>query len=192
MAHQKEREETVERLKHVQAEIKKLDLESETRREKIARLRRQQLELKTNKEFKTMESEIQGIETEISGIEDQELALMERVETARAELSRAEQALKEEEARVRSDAAALDERAAGISAALEKARGARDALAVDVDPEWLAAYTRIFQRKSLALVRIEDGICSGCHMKLPPYAQHDARKQSEMVVCTSCGRLLYS
>ena len=59
------------------------------------------------------------------------------------------------------------------------------------DPEWLDRYDQVFGRKDKALVPIQDGVCSGCHMKLPPYIIHDAKKRAEMVSCEFCGRLLY-
>ena len=41
-----------------------------------------------------------------------------------------------------------------------------------------------------ALVNVENGTCTGCHMKLPPYLIHQARKQTEIVFCGYCGRML--
>jgi predicted nucleic acid-binding Zn-ribbon protein len=189
--HTKAHAEAEERLKGLQAEIKELELESEARRDKIAKLRQQQMQLKTNKEFKAMELEIKAVEDEISEIEDRELGLMERVENARREQAERKQDLSEEESAVKQDLVVLDERAAQLAAEMEGIKAERETLAREVDPEWLASYTRIFERRNLALVPIEGGVCGGCHMKLPPYALHDARKQAEMVLCTYCGRLLY-
>ena len=178
-------------LKFSQAEIKKLELESEARREMIVKLRRQQLEIKTNKEFKAMEMEIETVEDAVTALEDQELALMEGLEKAKADVAERNEALKEEEAAVESDVRALDEHAAAIAAEIKEMQALREAGARDVDPEWLDRYEKIFERKDKALVPLEDGVCGGCHMRVAPYIIHDAKKRTFMVTCDFCGRLVY-
>ena len=49
----------------------------------------------------------------------------------------------------------------------------------------------IFPRKDRALVALEDGVCGGCHMQLPPYVVHATKKHSSIVLCEYCGRILY-
>jgi uncharacterized protein len=179
-------------LKHHQSELKKLELEVESRREKIRKLRQQQMELKTNKEFKAIESEVAAVEKDIIGLDDQQLSLMDQVEMARADLKEKEKALLEEEAAVKRDMTVWDQRGLEIAKALEAEKVVRAELVKAVDPAWLAPYERIFEKKDRALVPVDDGICGGCHMKLPPFLAHAARKQQNVVTCGFCGRMLYS
>jgi catechol 2,3-dioxygenase-like lactoylglutathione lyase family enzyme len=66
-------------------------------------------------------------------------------------------------------------------------------LAQGIDPSWMAHYMRIIARRDRALAQLNDGICGGCHMKLPPSIHHATRRHdSNMVVCEYCGRLLYA
>ena len=62
--------EAKEAMKAKQAGLKKSEGDAEALREKIRKLRQQQMELKTNKEFKTMEEEIKGVEAQILKLED--------------------------------------------------------------------------------------------------------------------------
>jgi predicted nucleic acid-binding Zn-ribbon protein len=179
-----------ERLKGKQAGIKKLDLESESQREKIDKFRRQQLELKTNKEFKAMESEIRNVEQEIGGIEDKELVLMEDVEQARADVRTLTAELGEANTQVERSVRELDERVKGMEQELGELREKRAAAAKEVDRGWLVQYERVFERKDNAFVALTDGICGGCHMKLPPAVAH-ATKKEEVVTCPYCRRMLY-
>ncbi|MBN1556988.1 MAG: hypothetical protein JW951_02445 [Lentisphaerae bacterium] len=178
-------------LKAKQADVKALELETDAGRGKIDKLRRQQLDLKTNKEFKAMDQEIAVIEAEIAQVEDRELVQMEEIERLRGKVETRRRELAAEEAAVNDVVAELDQRAAGLEARLGKARAERAVAAADADPEWLARYDRIFERKEPALVALEDGICGGCHMKLPPAVAHDARRGDRMVSCSYCQRLLY-
>ncbi len=180
-------------LKAKQAELKQLEVETESHHDKIAKLRGQQLELKTNKEFKAMEHEIEAIEKAISSTEDRELVIMEEIEKARqgVELSRGE--LAAEDAEVQEDIKALDERFSGLESELSDENAARAAAAEGIDAEWMTRYEGILRSKGGgALVSTANGVCGGCYMTLPPYLQHDAKKRMGMVVCGFCGRLLYS
>jgi predicted nucleic acid-binding Zn-ribbon protein len=180
-----------ERLKNRQVELKKTELEIEVRRERIAKLRQQQLGLKTNKEFQAMDTEIKGVEGEISKIEDQQILVMVEIDQEKGTIKALQQAVKVEETAVLADVKILDERAAKIGAEVAGLQAQREAVAKDVDRQWLARYEQIFERKDRALVSVEDGICGGCHMKLPPYVTHDAKKKTVMVTCGFCGRLVH-
>jgi len=181
-----------EDLKLQQAEIKKLELEAESGRGKITKLRQQQMEIKTNKEFKAMATEIQGAELGISALEDRELGLMEDLEKARGVVDEKKKALAEEAAAVQADVEELDSRVAAIERELKDVESQREAAASEIDAEWLSRYEHIFSRKKdIALVKLAGGVCGGCHMNLPPAVYHDTQKKDAMVCCNFCGRLLY-
>lgn len=180
-----------EALKGRLAEIKKLELEGDSRKERITKLRTQQLEIKTNKEFKTIEGEIKVILEGISGLEDQQLVVMESIEKAKADVQAKKAALGEEEKAVQKDVVVLDHRLSEIGEEMKAVMEERAKSATGIDSKWLAQYNRIFERKDRALVQIEEGVCGGCHMTLPPYVAHRAKKLEAMVICDFCGRLLY-
>jgi len=182
-----------EALKARQAEIKKTELEIEAFREKIRKYREQQLQLKSNQEFRAMENEIAGVEKNIRQTEDRILEIMETVEAAQADVKRCEDELKKEESGIRNEVIAIDERATDLKRELDQVVQSRAALAGDADPVRLKQYDRLFKNKrDKVLVAVEDnGTCGGCHMKLPPYICHDAKKQLDVVACGYCGRMLY-
>lgn len=189
--HKLQVEDKLKAQKHHQAELKKLELDVESFKEKIRKLRQQQMELKSNKEFKAVESEIAVIEGDIRGVEDKQLVLMDAIEHARGELKEKEKALAEEDAAVKRDMASWDGRAEELRKAADAEKAVRAELATHVDPAWLKPYERVFDRKGVALVPVQDGVCGGCHMQLPPFLVHEARKQASVVTCGFCGRMLY-
>lgn len=190
--HRAELESAREDLQAVQARLKELELEVAACDERIAKYRQQQLELKTNEEFKAMNSEISAVEKQIEKHEEVELEIMEQIDGAEAAISEKQAALKSEEDLVVIDLKAMDERSGKMAQRLESVQSERQSQAGGVDPEWLMRYDRIFANKrDQALVSIANGVCGGCHMKLPPQLYHDTQKQDAMVSCTYCGRLLY-
>ncbi|MGQ9662833.1 MAG: zinc ribbon domain-containing protein [Kiritimatiellia bacterium] len=184
-------QELQEKLKKNQAAIKEQELEGQSKRDKIAKLRQQQMELKSNRDFKAMQAEIDAVAREITQIEDQELALMEQAERLRVELAEKQQQLAAEEKAVEHDKKELNRRAAEIQSRLTQVREERKRMASGIKETWLSRYELICSRKFPALVRIQDGVCGGCHMQLPPAVVHEARRRTSIVSCLHCGRLLY-
>jgi predicted nucleic acid-binding Zn-ribbon protein len=189
--HQREVEKAREVIKARQAEIKEAELEIDSRRERLAKLREQQMQLKTNKEFKAMEAEVRTLQEEIGREEDDTLVLMEKAEEAATELKDRSGALETERGSVQADVGVMDTRAKDIEAELSQLTAQRQTAASEADPEWLRVYDRIFKnRQDRALVSVENGVCGGCHMQLPPYLCHDAKRQTAVVLCEYCGRML--
>ena len=180
-----------EDIKAKQAAMKEQELEVDARRVTINKLRQQQLEIKTNREFKAIESEISGFEKEISKLEDRELVLMEDLDAVVNNHDTMGEALNEEETAVGKDLLVWDERAVELNKDLVVERALREEAVQGINAEWLAQYERLFSRKGKAFVMLDDGVCGGCHMQLPPYVVHETKKRQSMVACSYCGCFLY-
>jgi len=190
--HKQAVKEAQSRLKSHQAEIANLELEIASKRESIAKMRNQQFELRTNAEYKTMDSEIEAVQVKIAGIEDRQIAMMDGAELLKKNIQAAESELNIEAAEVQKDEAQMDERLAQAQSVLEQLRKRREELVATVaDRDWLTRYEQLFQRRDCAIAAIQNGICSGCQMKVPPQTAHDAVKDDRIVSCNYCGRLLY-
>lgn len=181
-----------EELKKNAAAIKGVELDVESGRERILKLRTQQNQIKTNEEYRAIEREVAGIEKQIREFEDREIVLMEEAEGLRANVAHMEQRLKQEEAVVKADSDVLEGRLKGILAEIARLQEERETLVKDIDETWLSRYDRTFKHTGdFALVPIEAASCGGCHMKLPPQVIQDVKKHLKMNCCTFCGRILY-
>jgi uncharacterized protein len=178
-------------LKSLQSKLKQMELETESMKEKIGKLRGQQVEVKKNEEFRALEREITTINGGISAIEDGELGLMQDLDSLRAVVAEKQGNLKEEESKLAADEKVMDERGAVMQKELDLEKQCRANAAKDVPAQCLHAYERIFARKDRAVVPIEDGNCSGCHLKVTPTVLHAARAKTSIVACNFCGRLVY-
>lgn len=63
---------------------------------------------------------------------------------------------------------------------------------VNIDERLLTAYKRIRSnaRNGLAVVPVERDACGGCFNKIPPQRQLDIRLNKKIIVCEYCGRIL--
>ena len=61
-----------------------------------------------------------------------------------------------------------------------------------VDEDLLDRYNRLFKSKGgIALVTVEHGVCTGCHMQVNTQTVLEVRAEKEIIGCPQCGRILY-
>jgi predicted nucleic acid-binding Zn-ribbon protein len=181
-----------EEIKRNAAAIRGVELDVETARQRILKFREQQNNIKTNEEYRAIEREIAGVEKQIRDLEDREILLMEESEGLRANASRMEQRLKQEETVVKADSDVLEQRLQNIMNEANALKAERATMVPEIDESWLSRYERTFKHTGdYALVPIESGSCGGCHMQLQPQTVQDVKKHLNMICCTFCGRILY-
>jgi predicted nucleic acid-binding Zn-ribbon protein len=180
--------------KHTEATLKELELEVESRNEQINKYKQQQMEAKTNDQYRAFVKEIGVVEAEIKELEEKELQLMEDLEKGKAIVAECEEKLNAEKAGIADELAELDARTGDLKERLEQLKADRTRSAEQCDRAILQKYTRIMNnKKDFALVLVEPGgHCGGCHMKLPPQVIHDARNPTKIVGCNFCGRIVYN
>jgi predicted nucleic acid-binding Zn-ribbon protein len=63
---------------------------------------------------------------------------------------------------------------------------------LNIEPRLLNAYSRIRSnsRNGLAVVLVSRDACGGCFNKIPPQTQMDIRAHKKIIVCEHCGRIL--
>ena len=176
----------------IESDRKKLELEVETLKDRIGKVRAQQNDTRSNDQYKAYQHQIETSEAEIARLEDQQLALMETAEAVSRDVAAASKvaaALKSETDRQLAD---LSQREANLEKEEEQAADARDAAASKVDATTLARYERLVKTKGdNVIVGVQGGVCGGCHVKLTTQSLVSAKGQAEIVHCPNCGRILY-
>jgi uncharacterized protein len=182
-----------QRARQLEVDRKKLELDVGTRQNSISRLKTQQYETRKNDEFQAMGHEIERYEKEIVQLEDQELELMEQADKLRAEVSAQEKTASAARDSVNRQLSDLDEKGKTLQRQLEELTVERANLASDIDEEVMERYRRLFASKGdAAVVAVEHGVCTGCHMKVTTQTAVRAKSGNEIVSCEQCGRILYA
>lgn len=180
------------RMQQAESDRKKLELEVDSLKERIGKLRTQQNDTRSNDQYKAFQHQIETYETEIHQIEDRELELMELFETSSKASAAAAKVSSEVKAETDRHLKELTARDANLSAEVESVTDARETVADEVDEMSLAKYERVLKtRGDNAVVGVAKGICGGCHVRLTHQAFISAKAQQELVTCTNCGRILY-
>lgn len=174
------------------ASVAAVEGEVTDRRERITRLRQQQSTLKTNREFQAMNLEIATIESDIEACETRQMARMDEVSPARARLAECETRMKDEQSVVDVYLKELDTRLVEAQAELARSEVQRHADAQLIDSRMLLHYGRLLAKRWPPVVPLEGGtVCGGCHLTQPPSVGHMVRRNTGLVTCQMCGRMLY-
>lgn len=179
--------------KEAELKVKKIELDAETRRTTIRRLKLQQFETRKNEEFQALGHEVTRYEKEIDALETKELEAMEEVDKARAILTKAVAAKKHTQTLVAEDLASIKTRHAHVEAERDEVLAARVPLAEKIEPTLLSLYERLMKIKNGVAVAPmnEGGRCGGCQMRLIASTVQKAQSGKELTQCEDCGRILY-
>ena len=179
-------------LKSSQVKLKDKEVNLQQSEEQIKKLQGQLYQIKTNREYTAMLTEIQGIKADSSLIEEEVLRLMDEIDVAKKKIAEEKESFKKEEAISQRDKDVINTRLKEIEARLSGLSLKRDEIVPNIEKQVLARYERVLENKAgLAIVQVQDGACGGCHMNLPPQVVSDAKIREEIVSCGSCNRILY-
>ena len=161
-------------------------------REKISRYKNQVFEVKTNEQYRALQHEIEFHETEIRKLEDAMLAEMIDSESLEKELLEAEKSLASERLRTEQEIAEARERQQRDEAELGSARTARAGVQGRLSVTLYETYERVAKfRNGIGVAEVRNGTCGACHVLLRPQAYAETRTGAQIVICESCGRILY-
>ena len=159
---------------------------------RLTKYKDQLMEVKTNKEYTTMQHEIATAADGVRTFEDQILTFMLQADELATALKAAEAAV-----------AAEERKAAAVRAEVEAERGRLDAelaglvaTRASVEKQMSPEYVRLFNdgvatRRGVAVSPIRDGHCQACQVTVRPQQIMQARKGDDIVLCESCKRILY-
>jgi len=178
--------------RQVEVQRKNLELDVGTRNESIARLKTQQYQTRKNDEFQAIGHEIERYENEIRKLEDQELELMIEVDNLKGEIEAADKSARVTKESISRQLTDLETKSKALGSQQQELETEREALAAQIDADLLDQFERLFNSKGdAAVVAVEHGVCTGCHMKVTTATASQVKAGKEIVSCENCGRILF-
>jgi predicted nucleic acid-binding Zn-ribbon protein len=193
LAQLKERQAQVqERLDLLKVQQKRLEGEIEDDGHKIKKSKNKLMAVGNSKEYHAMMREMDSMEKLNRLREEERIAVMEeftRQDTAMQELAAEMDALMEG---YDAKKATLDERLAKAQSRLDALGKRRNKAGKVVPPPILGRYEFIRSRiEHPVIVPVTEGICGGCHIKIPPQSYNELQKGKQILGCPNCQRIIF-
>lgn len=160
---------------------------------KIKKSQQKLRDVKTNKEYQSSLKEIDDIKAVNSKVEDDMLELLEQIEGAEAAIkdrklhySRIVEESNQEKESIQRDAAQREKQ-------LVELESQRDAVAAGLDAGLLEIYDQVKakQANQVAIAAVQDAVCQGCNMNIPPQVYNELQRCNSLRYCPSCFRIIY-
>jgi len=148
------------RVKQIESERKRLELEIEAKKTQIEKYANQQLQTRKNEEYKALAHEIEMAKEAIFKIEDQEIVLMEKAEAAQKEVARATVDAAAAKKLLESQIGLLNQREENLKKELAELQQGRAEMAAAVEEGARSRYERLFKSKGEnVVVGVEHSVC---------------------------------
>jgi predicted nucleic acid-binding Zn-ribbon protein len=186
----------------VQKEREKIELlEKERRRkeghlnleqEKIKRAEGRMFEVKTNKEYQALLSEIEAIKEANSREEEEILQVMDEIDELKKDLSKREKEMAITMEKIGAEKRKMQERMAQGDTVWKQQLERREVVSKQIESKLLKLYNTLKEkRQGIGVVSVKQETCQGCFVNVPPQMFIEVQKNNTLIRCPNCNRILY-
>jgi hypothetical protein len=149
-------------------------------------------QIKSIKELQALQREIDQIKQGNSQLEEALIGVMEELEIRSAALKEKKEELETLDQGWKGRREELETQVAEIDKGVTEVLRLREETAARLNEDLIGRYELIFShRGGVAVVKVSDGICSGCYMNIPPQLWNEVIRSDKVNLCPSCHRILY-
>ncbi len=181
-----------EELSAINKQRKELELKVEETRDSIAKAKQKLPGVKTNVEYRAILKEQDNFEKKIVLMEDEQLELMESIDTKSGERKQLEKSESEEKQKFEVNKKEKEEAMGELGERLAELSAQRDEIITAISPGVYANYSKVSrQRSGVGVAEIVDQSCRACFQLIPPQLDVLIRTTGEIYQCPHCDRYLY-
>lgn len=150
------------------------------------------MQVQTSREQTALLKEIEDAKKNVKENEEKIVTIMEQVEKLTGETTEEKTVLKTEKALVDEEKEKVKKAIDGLNKGKKTKKNKRDKQAQAVNGTMIKKYELLRERRNgLAIVDVQDGVCQGCFMNLPPQKYNMLLRGDQILECPSCQRLMY-
>lgn len=163
-----------------------------TEQEKIKRAEGRMSEVKTNKEYQALLSEIDTIKEANSRIEEEILQVMDEIDELKKDFSKREKEMGSTLEKIEGERKKLQEKTAQGEKAWSERVERRELLSKQIESKLVKLYNTLKEkRQGVGVVSVKNETCQGCFLNVPPQVFIEVQKNNALVRCPHCNRILY-
>lgn len=187
------------RVSNLETEIKRLNDQIVAKKNEIKdagvlikKYESQQMNVRNNREFDSLNKEIEFQRLEIELCEKRIREFTGEMNNKKELVDSSTTLLNERQADLAAKKAELEEIVSETQVEEERLNSKSKEIEGHIDDRLLTAFKRIRKnaRNGLAVVTIQRDACGGCFNKIPPQRQMDIKSRKKIIVCEYCGRIL--
>lgn len=179
-------------LEALRKSYRELESESKINAEMIVKSNEKLRAVKTNKEYQSTLKEIEELHKKNSGIEDQMLEKLEAIEASEKMVKKIENELADFINQCQDKKESLAERVARERQVVDGLNEKKLQISAKAEPKSIAILEDVRKKvRGLAVVPVQQAICMGCHMNIPPQLFNELQRFDEIRHCPHCQRIIY-
>ncbi len=175
-------------------ETRRRELEAELDDE-LARIKDRQTKLmnvQTNREYQSLLKETEEAKKANKRREEEIVLLMGQHETYKNSIEEQTNLCKGEEKLLAEDEKKVAKHAADLSKQKDSIAKERAAKVKEVPESLLKKYDMLREKRNgIAVVGVNNGVCHGCYMNIPPQLYNELLKDDKLLSCPTCHRIMY-
>jgi hypothetical protein len=180
------------RLEEIKKQRRNLEKEVEQLDQKIKKSRTKLMEVKNNKEYKAMLTEIDELTKSKGSQEDALLELMEQMDSLTLQVQEQKEVLDIKIAAGKAQKEEWEKAGKGHARELARLEEDRQKAAARVENSHLKQYDFLRERlRGLALAEVRNAACMSCHMQIPQQLYNEIRRCNRIINCPNCLRILF-
>jgi len=160
--------------------------------EKIKRAEGRMSEVKTNKEYQALLSEIDMIKEANSRIEEEILQVLDEIDELKKEFSKREKEVRITLEKIEGERKKIEEKMVIDDRVWNEQMERREVLSKQIEPKLFKLYSTLKDKRGeVGVVNVKNETCQGCFVNVPPQMFIEAQKNNALIRCPHCNRILY-
>jgi predicted nucleic acid-binding Zn-ribbon protein len=185
---QKERE----KIESLEKERRQKERNLNTEQEKIKRAEGRMFEVKTNKEYQALLSEIETIKEATSREEEEILQILEEIDELKKDLLKREKEVTTTLEKIERERKKIQEKMDQGEGLWKEQKERREVLSKQLESGLFKLYNTLKEkRQGVGVVNVKGETCQGCFVNIPPQMFIEVQKTNALIRCPNCNRILY-
>jgi len=181
-----------ERIELLEKERRQKEGHLNLEQEKIKRAEGRMFEVKTNKEYQALLSEVDAIKEASSREEEEILKILDEIDELKKSLSKREKEVAVVLEKVEAEKKIIQEKMVQDDEIWKKRMERREVLTKQLESKLYKLYNTLKEkRQGVGVVSVKHETCQGCFVNVPPQMFIEVQKNNALIRCPNCNRILY-
>lgn len=187
-----QRNRVLDKIQHLVEQQKRLNSDIDDDSSRIKKSKSKLMQVGNNREYQAMMREVDTMERQNRSREEEEHVMAEEMTLAQTTLKEVEGVWNSLKAELETKTANLDKRLEEANKQLTKLEKKRSSTDAEVPAPVLSRYEFIRRRmEHPVIVPVDEGVCTGCHIAIPPQVYIELQRGMQILSCPNCQRLIF-